>query len=265
MLLHEVGAAWQRPIMPQFELRKESKSVRRRTREASAAQRLRPSRLIALLTGVCLSLLLPVLRFPRPASFPKRPSRSVARAHWLELLGADKVGTAASQGQWRAANGRIDHRFKIQEKGRGNRLRSLESSGAWRVTSGSTNHQFIFPTKARGSKLNVWRPGSHAASYRLPARSALKSEHWRAPAGVPFCLPGARWYPSAGPPLNSIMRKTTVSGLVTMDSSFDDKPTVNSQDELAVARFEAAAWVEALASASRKCGRIFLRRDRHGS
>ena len=44
MLLHEIGAAWQEPIMPQVELRKESKSARCRTREASAAQRLRPSR-----------------------------------------------------------------------------------------------------------------------------------------------------------------------------------------------------------------------------
>jgi hypothetical protein len=59
-------------------------------------------------------------------------------------------------------------------------------------------------------------------------------------------------------------RVAPVTAFVTVGISFDDEPTVNSQDELTVARFEAATRVEAVASASQKCGRIFLRRDRHG-
>ena len=49
---------------------------------------------------------------------------------------------------------------------------------------------------------------------------------------------------------------------VTVRFSFDGEPTVNSQGELAVARLEAAPRVEAVAAASLKCGRIFLRRVR---
>lgn len=45
----------------------------------------------------------------------------------------------------------------------------------------------------------------------------------------------------------------------------DGEPTVDSQDELTVARLEAATQVGAVASASLMCGRIFLRRVRYAS
>jgi hypothetical protein len=44
----------------------------------------------------------------------------------------------------------------------------------------------------------------------------------------------------------NLLQKATVTALVTVRFSFDDESTVNSQDELAVARLEAATRVEAV-------------------